>query len=89
MASEIVRICSTFLIVELMHQGRAPQEACLEAALRLVGRVPSARPYQAAFIALRRDGEYGGASARPGFAYAVRTCLADGLVDAPHLPVTE
>ena len=86
---EIVRICSTFLIVELMRQGRAPQEACLEAARRLVGRVPSARPYQAAFVALRSDGEHGGASARPGFAYAVRTCRADGLVDSPHLPVPE
>jgi len=71
---EIARVCGSFLIVELMRQGRSPQEACEETVTRLLERVPSSRPHQMAFIALNRDGAFGASAARESFPYAV----ADG-----------
>ncbi|MDA0748529.1 MAG: N(4)-(beta-N-acetylglucosaminyl)-L-asparaginase [bacterium] len=68
---EIARVCGSFLIVELMRQGRSPQEACEETVQRLIQRVPTSRPYQMAFAAINKDGAYGGAAARSGFSYAV------------------
>ena len=32
----VMRTCGSFLVVELMRQGRSPQQACEEAALRIV-----------------------------------------------------
>lgn len=32
----VMRTCGSFLVVELMRQGRTPQQACEEAALRIV-----------------------------------------------------
>lgn len=81
---EIVRICAAFLIVEGMRQGRSPQEACEEAVARLIERVPTSRPFQMAFLALSRTGEYGGASAREGFPYAATTPHETGLHNAPY-----
>ncbi len=76
---EIVRVCGAFLIVEFMRQGRSPQGACEDTVHRLIDRVPTSRPYQMAFLALNRDGEYGGASAREGFSYAVANAQENRL----------
>jgi len=82
---EIDRVCGSFLIVELMRQGRSPQAACEAAAERLRDRVPTARRHQAAFIALGRNGETGAAAVREGFSYAVRSRGEDCLRAGVHL----
>ena len=71
---EAMRVCATFLVVELMRGGAEPEEACRQALLRLralhaVNAQIAGR--QLCLAALRVDGAAGGAGLnRPGFAYA-------------------
>lgn len=72
---EIVRVCGTHTIVEMMRRGASPEEACKEAVDRIVRRngKEKARNIQAGFIALNRQGEVGAYSVIEGFNYAVHT----------------
>ncbi len=82
---DILKICGSFLVVELMRQGRSPQEACQEAVRRCARHQRRPEPTQCCFIALHREGEVGGASTRHGFQYAHWRDGKNTLVDAPHL----
>jgi N4-(beta-N-acetylglucosaminyl)-L-asparaginase len=79
---EVIRNAGSFLVVELMRQGRTPQEACHEAVMRIVKRRPAAsKDLQVGFLAMNREGEVGAFAIQPGFSYAV--CDAnkqDGLL---------
>jgi N4-(beta-N-acetylglucosaminyl)-L-asparaginase len=69
---EVIRNAGSFLVVELMRQGRSPQEACEEAVRRIVKKRPDgAKDLQVGFLALRRDGECGAYAIQKGFTYAV------------------
>lgn len=69
---EVIRIGGTHLVVELMRQGKSPQEACKLAIERLVKINPEkAKGFQVGFIALAPNGEYGAYSVNPGFSYSV------------------
>jgi len=87
---EVIRNAGSFLVVELMRQGRSPQEACEEAVRRIVKkRADGAREIQVGFIALRRDGAVGAHAVQHGFTYAV--CDArrqDGLFASPSVYTT-
>ncbi|HLI17245.1 MAG TPA: N(4)-(beta-N-acetylglucosaminyl)-L-asparaginase [Rhodanobacteraceae bacterium] len=72
MGEEVIRNAGSFLVVELMRQGRTPGEACKEAVLRVLRKHPStARQTQVAFLAMNKDGEVGGYAIQHGFSYAV------------------
>jgi N4-(beta-N-acetylglucosaminyl)-L-asparaginase len=71
LGESIIRICGSFLIVELMRQGRSPQEACEEAVRRLISKNKNIQDIQAGFLAMNRDGEYGAYAVHPGFNYAL------------------
>jgi N4-(beta-N-acetylglucosaminyl)-L-asparaginase len=72
MGEEVIRNAGSFLVVELMRQGRTPTEACKEAVLRVLHKHPStARKTQVAFLAMNKDGEVGGYAIQHGFSYAV------------------
>jgi N4-(beta-N-acetylglucosaminyl)-L-asparaginase len=66
--------CSSVMIVEWMRQGKSPEEACLEACRRVAShtrmrRLQDARgrpDFDVKFYALRKSGEFGGASIYPG-----------------------
>jgi N4-(beta-N-acetylglucosaminyl)-L-asparaginase len=79
---EVIRNAGSFLVVELMRQGRSPQEACQEAVMRIVKKRPNAsKDLQVGFLAMNRHGEVGAFAIQPGFSYAV--CDArkqDGLM---------
>jgi N4-(beta-N-acetylglucosaminyl)-L-asparaginase len=81
---EVIRNVGSFLVVELMRQGRSPQDACREAVMRIVKRRPAAsKDLQVGFLAMNRQGEVGAFAIQPGFSYAV--CDAkkqDGLLPA-------
>lgn len=66
-----IEVCAAFAIVEFMRNGMSPQNACEELLRRLVNRYQGQVTFQLAFIALHRDGHYGGAALQPGFEYAV------------------
>lgn len=79
---EVIRNAGSFLVVELMRQGRTPQQACEEAVMRIVKKRPNAsKDLQVGFLAINRHGEVGAFAIQPGFSYAV--CDAqrqDGLL---------
>src|ERR1700761_6486182 len=52
---EVIRSCGSFLVVELMRQGRSPHEACREAVTRIMKRQVTHDPdFQVGFLALNR-----------------------------------
>ena len=71
MGEEVVKTVGSFLVVELMRQGYSPQKACEEAINRIVKNNPRYKDIQVGYIALNKQGEYGGYCIHPGFSYRV------------------
>ncbi len=65
----VVRTVGSFLIVELMRQGKSPQEACEEGVKRILARTEGTPDFQIGFIALNKAGETGAYCIHPGFSY--------------------
>jgi N4-(beta-N-acetylglucosaminyl)-L-asparaginase len=67
-----IRSCGSHKVVELMRQGKSPEEAALETLKRIVAlardnRDANGRPkFQTVFYALNKRGEWGGASVYDG-----------------------
>ncbi|MBU3681007.1 MAG: N(4)-(beta-N-acetylglucosaminyl)-L-asparaginase [Flavobacterium sp.] len=84
---EVIRIAGCHLVVELMRQGKTPQQACEEAVMRIVkltkSRNKSLKDIQVGFIALDKQGNYGSYCIQGGFNYAVRDVSGSKLIDAP------
>ena len=73
-----IKVCASFLAVELMRQGKSPEQALLEVMQRVVAMTESrlldrnGRPlFDLEFYAVTRDGRYAGASAYEGSQFAV------------------
>lgn len=66
---EVVRTVGSFLIVELMRQGKSPQEACEEGVKRIMAKNEGRNDFQIGFIAINKKGETGGYCIQPGFTY--------------------
>ncbi len=67
---EVIRSCSSFLIIELMRQGMPPQKACEEACLRIIqindgNEKVKQHGFNVIFCALSKTGQVGCASLRP------------------------
>lgn len=69
MGEAIMKSVGSFLIVELMRQGKTPQEACEEAITRIIKANPNYKDFQAAFIAMNKNGEVGSYCIQKGFSY--------------------
>ena len=69
MGEEVVKTVGSFLIVELMRQGKTPQEACDEAIERIVKKQRSVPNFQVAYIALDKAGNIGAKCIHQGFSY--------------------
>lgn len=70
MGEAIMKSVGSFLIVELMRQGKSPQEACEEAVMRTVRTAPNYKDFQVAYVALNKKGEIGSYCIHKGFSYA-------------------
>ena len=69
---EVIRNCGSFLVVELMRQGRSPTAACQEAVRRILARkTVRATDFQVGFLAINKAGEIGAWAVQKGFTYAV------------------
>jgi N4-(beta-N-acetylglucosaminyl)-L-asparaginase len=69
---EVIRICGSYLVVEFMRQGYAPEMACKKAIQRLKEKTNrNLKELQIGFIALNKNGEYGGYSLQKGFDFTV------------------
>jgi N4-(beta-N-acetylglucosaminyl)-L-asparaginase len=78
---EVVRTVGSFLIVELMRQGKTPQEACEEGVKRIMAKNEGRDDFQIGFIAINKNGETGGYCIQPGFSY--RTYSEEGHRNNP------
>ncbi len=66
---EVLKTVGSFLIVELMRQGKSPQQACEEAIKRIMKKQPDRRDFQVGYIAVNKKGEIGAFSIHEGFSY--------------------
>jgi N4-(beta-N-acetylglucosaminyl)-L-asparaginase len=82
---EAMRVCATYTVVISMAQGAEPAEACRRALERLRRVNTRLGEKQLALAALRMDGAAGGASLRPGFAYAYWDGVENRLVEVAAL----
>jgi N4-(beta-N-acetylglucosaminyl)-L-asparaginase len=71
---EVVRICGSHTVIELMRQGLSPETACKNTVERIIRkRSAKAKDVQVGFIALNTKGEFGGYALQKGFTYAVHS----------------
>ncbi|SFI15690.1 N(4)-(beta-N-acetylglucosaminyl)-L-asparaginase [Halpernia frigidisoli] len=86
---EVIRTCGTHLVVELMRQGKSPQDACEEAVKRILklvlNRKKNPKDIQIGFIALNKNGETGGFCLQKGFNYAVQDQSGSKLIPGKFL----
>lgn len=79
---EVIKIVGCHLVVELMRQGHAPEEACRLAVERIASKNPDkAKQVQVGFLALNKNGEYGAYCLQKGFTYAVHDASGNSLYD--------
>ena len=79
---DVIRVCGSHSVVEMMRQGRGPEAACkavVERIIRIKG--PKAKDIQVAFIALNKRGETGGYAIQKGFSYAIRNASEERMVE--------
>ncbi len=82
MGELVMKTVGSFLVVELMRQGRSPQQACEEAMERIVHKVPENKIRQVGFIAMNKNGETGAFCLQPGFNYALYQKDKNKLIDS-------
>ncbi len=84
---DVIRICGSHLVVELMRGGFSPEMACKTAVERIIKiKGAKAKDIQVGFIAINKKGEYGGYCIQKGFNFAV--CYADDknfMVDGKYI----
>ena len=84
----VIKVAGSFLIVELMRNGKSPQEACKIALERIVHKQPKYAErgdFLAGFVALRKDGEVGAMSYRKGLQYSLHKDGVASVVDAEYM----
>jgi N4-(beta-N-acetylglucosaminyl)-L-asparaginase len=80
---EVIRIAGCHLVVELMRQGRSPEEACREAVERVYKKQQKrAKDIQVGFIAINKNGQFGSYCLQKGFSYAVHSNSGNRLIEA-------
>lgn len=71
---EMVKICGAHTVVEMMRNGASPEDACKEAVRRIIkNNGAKAKDLQVGFLAINKNGEYGGYSMMKNFTMAVRS----------------
>lgn len=78
-----MKTVGSFLVVELMRNGETPQQACEEAVHRIMERMPT-DDLQVGYLALARDGDFGGHAIHGGFNYAHTTKQGGSMIDASY-----
>ena len=70
---DVIRICGSHTVVELMRQGLSPEDACKKAVDRIIkAKGESAKLIQVGFLALNKNGEVGAFAIQKGFSYALK-----------------
>jgi N4-(beta-N-acetylglucosaminyl)-L-asparaginase len=87
-----IKVCGAFLAVELMRQGKSPEQALLEVMRRVIAMTEKrlldekGRPYfDLSFYAVTKDGRYAGSSAYEGGTFAVADASGPRVEPAVYL----
>lgn len=67
----VIKVCGSFLVVEMMRQGCSPEDACIIAIKRIQSKIPNYKEIQVGFIAVNKAGEIGAFAIHPGFTYSL------------------
>ena len=82
---EVMRICGTHVVVEMMRQGYSPEMACRKALERIIKRDPAkAKTLQVGFLALNKNGVYGAYSIQKGFAFSVKSNKEERIIPSKY-----
>ncbi|MCP3932396.1 MAG: N(4)-(beta-N-acetylglucosaminyl)-L-asparaginase [Bacteroidetes bacterium] len=84
MGEAVLKTLGSFLVVELMRQGRSPQEAC-EEAIKRIAKKQNYTDFQVGYLAVNKAGEHGAYSIQPGFNFALYQDGKNRLIDAASL----
>jgi len=84
MGEAVIRIAGSHTVVELMRQGKTPNEACKLAVKRIIAKHKNLEGLQVGFLALNKNGEAGGYSTYAGFNYAYTDHEKAELIDAGY-----
>jgi N4-(beta-N-acetylglucosaminyl)-L-asparaginase len=83
---EVVRICGSHTVVELMRQGLSPEQACKKTVERIVRkRGAKAKDIQVGFIAVNTKGAYGGYALQKGFSYAIQNKTGSKILQSKSI----
>jgi N4-(beta-N-acetylglucosaminyl)-L-asparaginase len=83
---EVVRICGSHTVVELMRQGYHPELACKMAIERIIKiKKSKAINVQVGFLALNKKGEFGAYAIQKGFTYCVTGKKGTKVYDAKFI----
>lgn len=80
----VIRIAGSHTVVELMRQGKSPNEACKLAVERIISKHKNIKGLQVGFLAINNAGEVGGYSVYAGFNYALKNNSTDQMIDAKY-----
>ena len=80
----VMKTLGSFLVVELIRQGRTPQAACEEAVDRIMRKMPVA-DLQVGYLAMDTRGNAGSFAIHPGFNYARTVAGNTELIDGTSL----
>ncbi len=81
---EVIRTAGSAMVVEMMRNGKSPQEAC-EVIVKRINQRRKGREIQIGFLAMDTNGNYGAYSLRKGFTYAVKHQNEDAIKEATYL----
>lgn len=84
----VIKVAGSFLIVELMRNGKSPQEACKMALERIVHKQPkyaAGNDFLAGFVAMNKEGEVGAMSYRRGLQYTLHKDGVTRVIDAEFM----
>lgn len=80
----VIRIAGSHTVVELMRQGKSPDEACKLAVERIISKHKNIKGLQVGFLAINNAGEVGGYSVYAGFNYALKNNSTDQMIDTKY-----
>ncbi len=80
MGEAVLKSLGSFLVVELMRQGRTPFEACKEAVMRIINK-QQFEDIQVGYVAINKKGEHGAFSIQKGFNYVITQNEETQLID--------
>ncbi len=84
LGEEVIRTCGSHLVVENMRRGDDPKTACKKAVQRIAQKNDSLEGIQVGFIAVNKQGQFGGYSVQKGFDFAVYQSDENRLIDSNH-----